>query len=126
MSFKKQTKITAIALVALLAVSLISIATAAPTANKDLPTKTEVINFINSQSSNNFIKKVSETSAKKHPTWKWDIWKGSDKKQLISFYYTNPSSKKGYESIYYNNQGTKTTPKCDIKYQLVKSYQGED
>jgi hypothetical protein len=105
----------------LLILTLLAGSVAAITDNKDLPTKKEVKNFVNSfEAKDDFITEISETAKEEHPDWKWDIWNNGE---MISFYYKTGN---GYGSIYYDEDGTRIKPECGVEYKATKSYFGED
>jgi len=116
---KTMTVLLAIFLVATVCVS----AASAKTANKDLPSKSQVLSFVsNYQGEYNFVNVASKKSEHYHPAWTWDIWQDQHKNKVISFYYKVGS--KGYGSIYFDNYGNTISTKY-LKLKLVKSYWGK-
>ena len=105
-------------------------AASAETANKDLPTKGELTDFTESISfMYDFTASASAHSEEEHPTWKWDLWTyedGNKSKNVISFYYTDPKSQKGYGSIYYDENGEIVKSMCGVNYELYESYRGKE
>ena len=99
----------------------------AATENKDLPTKEEITDFIAGiPVTDNYINTVYDAVIDKHPTWNCDIWKDKNGNQLLSLYYINPSSAKGYGSIYINEFGKEiSTSGVEIVPVPVKSYVGK-
>jgi hypothetical protein len=112
MNFKS---ITSILIFALLSTSVM----AAP----NLPTKQEIITFLDNVPTDNgsFIQTASNMSKTEHPNWNWDIWTTNSTK-MISFYYNNSSSEKGYSSLYYDEAGKYLNHLCYINLTLVESY----
>lgn len=100
---------------------LIALVTVSTVTAKELPSKTELNNFLSDiPKEDGFIKTASEAALDEHPEWPWDKWTSA-----ISFYYNDPSSKKGYGSIYFDDNGKKMTASCkDCK--LVRSYKGSE
>ena len=111
-------------LLAVLLVTTVCVSAAsAKTANKDLPSKAQVLSFVSSyQGKYNFVDIASKKSEKTHPKWTWDIWQDKNKNKYISFYYKVGSN--GYGSIYFNNYGNQISTK-GLKLILVKSYWGK-
>ena len=97
----------------------------AATENKDLPTKEEITDFIAGiPVSDNYIITVFDTVKDKQPTWNCDTWKDKNGNQMLSLYYVDPDSSKGYGSIYFNELGEEIS-KCGIEAMLVNHYVGE-
>lgn len=97
----------------------------AATENKDLPTKEEITDFIAGiPVSDNYIITVFDTVKDKQPTWNCDTWKDKNGNQMLSLYYVDPDSSKGYGSIYFNELGEEIS-KCGIEATLVNHYVGE-
>jgi len=96
----------------------------AQTENKDLPTESQILNFIDSVD-NPSVTSLSETSMDENPSLKWDTWKNGAGNKNISFYYVDSDSKRGYGSLYFDNNGNKLSIACG-NYDLIKSYTGED
>ena len=95
--------------------------TSAATDITNLPTKSEVLTFVNDyQGVSDFIITVSGDSKSYHPEWKWDIWQDQSGNKVISFYYyqNNP---KGYESTYFDSEGNIISAK-NLKLTLMESY----
>jgi hypothetical protein len=73
--------------------------------DKNLPTKEEVTTFANNVTFKyDFALVASAHSKEEHPAWKWDLWKYNsrqEEKNVISFYYSDQNSSKGYGSIYW-------------------------
>jgi hypothetical protein len=120
---KTQIKRTIAVLLAVLLVTTLLVSMAsAKTANKDLPTKSQVLTFVsNYQGQRNFIDIVSKRSERLHPTWTWDVWQDQYKNKVISFYYK--VSTKTYGSIYFDSKGNIISTK-NLKLKLIKSYLG--
>ncbi|GLI13613.1 hypothetical protein MTHERMMSTA1_07390 [Methanosarcina thermophila MST-A1] len=97
------------------------------TVNKDLPTKEEVTDFIASiPVTDNYINTVYDAVVNNHPSWNCDIWKDKNGNQLLSLYYINPSSAKGYGSIYFNEFGKEiSTSGVKIEPVPIKSHVGK-
>jgi hypothetical protein len=89
----------------------------------NLPTKQEIITFVDSVPTDNgkFIQIASNMSKTEHPNWNWDIWSTNSTK-MISFYYNNSSSEKGYSSLYYDESGKYLNHLCYINLTLVESF----
>jgi len=102
---------------------LISIAGAA-TENKDLPTQTEITDYLSGLPTNNFVSSASESSMNDNPSWKWDTWTDANENNLFSFYYS-ASTPKGYGSVYFDDSGNQLGKMCGMDATLVKSYTGE-
>lgn len=101
----------------------------AETANKDLPTKGVLGDYLQTiKPADNYTKISSEKMLNDHPDWKWDIWKTNQNETIISFYYTNPKSENGYGSLYFDGMGSDITSGithiCGLKLTCVKSYKG--
>jgi hypothetical protein len=113
----------AVLLAVLLVTTICASTVSAKTANKDLPSKSQVLSFVSSyQGKYNFVSTASRYSERYHPTWTWDIWQDKNKNKVISFYYKVGS--KGYGSIYFDNYGNTISTK-NLKLKLVKSYWGK-
>lgn len=113
-------KITGIFLVFALLTSCV-----AATENKDLPTKEEITDFIAGiQVSDNYINRVFDAVIDKQPTWNCDIWADKNGNRILSLYYVDPDSAKGYGSIYFNELGKEISMR-GVKVTLVKSHVGE-
>ncbi|MGI5991473.1 MAG: hypothetical protein ACOX79_02470 [Methanosarcina sp.] len=99
----------------------------AATENKNLPTKKEITDFIASiPVSDNYINTVFDTVKDKHPVWNCDIWVDKNGNQLLSLYYVDPGSAKGYGSVYFNELGKEIiTRGVEIVPVPVKSYVGK-
>lgn len=120
---------TTIQLFGILCIALLTASAAtAETLNKDLPAQEELTNFISTiPPGDNFTVRASELSVKEHPAWKWDIWASNNNSTLISFYYVDDTTKKGYGSLYYNNCGIDYTKKLrGVHNTLLMKYLGED
>lgn len=89
----------------------------------NLPTKQEIMTFVDSVPTDNgkFIQTASNMSKAEHPNWNWDIWSTNSTK-MISFYYNNSSAEKGYSSLYYDETGKYMAHLCYINLTLVESY----
>ena len=97
----------------------------AETENKDLPTKEEITYFIAGiPVSNNYINTVFNAVKDKHPAWNCDTWVDKNGNQIISLYYVDPYSSKGYDSIYFNELG-KEVSMLGVEPSLVNHYVGE-
>ena len=102
---------------------LISCVTA--TENKDLPTKEEINYFIAGiPVSDNYVITVFNTVKDKQPAWNCDTWVDQDGNQILSLYYVDPDSTKGYGSIYFNEFG-KEISMLGVKARLVNHYVGK-
>lgn len=122
-TFNRIKKTLAILLVVFLATMLFVSIASAKTANNDLPTRLEVLEFVKSyQGQSNFIETISGDSEYYHPEWKWDIWQDEDGNRVICFYYKiNPNR---YGSIYFDSEGNQLS-KLDLSNLiLIKSYVG--
>ncbi|AKB43754.1 hypothetical protein [Methanosarcina vacuolata] len=100
----------------------------AATKTKDLPTKEEITDFIAGiPVSDNYIITVFNAVIDKQPTWNCDIWVDKDGNQLLSLYYVDPDSTKGYGSIYFNELGKDISrqDKQGLELKLVKIYVGK-
>ncbi len=114
-------KTISVLLVVLLATMLFVSMASAKTANKDLPTRYEVLNFVDRyQGQDYFVETVSADSEYYHPTWTWDIWKDKYGDKVISFYYKLSYNK--YGSIYFDSEGNRLSNVGKLK--LIKSYRG--
>jgi len=97
----------------------------AATENKDIPTKEEITDFIAGiPVSDNYIITVFDAVKDKHPAWKCDTWVDKNDNQILSLYYVDPDSAKGYGSIYFNKLG-KEISVLGVDVVLVNSYVGE-
>lgn len=97
----------------------------AATENKDLPTKEEITDFIAGISvSDNYITTVFDAVKDKQPAWNCDTWVDKNGNQILSLYYVDPDSAKGYGSIYFNELG-KEISMCGVEVELVNHYVGE-
>jgi len=97
----------------------------AATENKDLPTKEEITDFIaDIPVSNNYIITVFDTVKDKQPAWNCDTWEDKNGNQMLSLYYVDPDSAKGYGSIYFNELGEEVS-KCGVEAKLVNHYEGK-
>lgn len=97
----------------------------AATEYKDLPTKEEITDFVAGiPVSDNYIITVFNAVIDKQPTWKCDIWVDKDGDQILSLYYVDPDSAKGYGSIYFNELG-KEISKRGLDLKLVNHYVGK-
>jgi hypothetical protein len=96
----------------------------ADTANKDLPTRTQITEFVNSIESPT-VKTLSETAKINYPAWKWDTWKDKDGNDYLSFYFVSDSYK-GFDSVYYDNTGKVLGKTCGLQMTNVDSYKGEN
>jgi hypothetical protein len=116
-------KKTMTVLLAVLLVTTVCVgAASAKTANKDLPSKYQVLSFVSDyQGESHFVDTVSKKSEHINPKWTWDIWQDSHKNKFISFYYRVGYN--SYGSIYFNNYGDQISAK-NLKLKLVKSYWG--
>ena len=103
----------------MLLVSMASAKTDPKTDLTKLPTKSELLTFVNDYQGSDFVETVSAASESVNPEWPWDIWQDKYGNRYISFYY---QSKHKYVSIYYNNEGN-IIPKT-LKLKLIKSYRG--
>ena len=98
----------------------------AATENKDLPTKEEITGFIAGiPVSDNYINTAVDAVKDKQPAWKCDIWVDKNDNQMLSLYYVDPDSAKGYNSIYFNEFG-KEISLCGVEVELVYQYKGKD
>ena len=98
----------------------------AATENKDFPTKEEITGFIAGiPVSDNYINTVVDAVKDKQPAWKCDIWVDKNDNQMLSLYYVDPDSAKGYNSIYFNEFG-KEISLCGVEVELVYQYKGKD
>ena len=97
----------------------------AATENKDLPTKEEITGFIAGiPVSDNYINTVVDAVKDKQPAWKCDIWVDKNGNQMLSLYYVDPDSAKGYDSIYFNEVG-KEISLCGVEIEPVYQYKGK-
>ncbi len=97
----------------------------AATENKDLPTKEEINYFIAGiPVSDNYVITVFNTVKDKRPAWNCDTWVDQDGNQILSLYYVDPDSTKGYGSIYFNEFG-KEISMLGVKARLVNHYVGK-
>lgn len=117
-------------LTGLLCIALLCSLASAETQTKDLPTKGQVISFLQTVpiDGSSYIEKASSMSVSENPTWKWDIWKAPAGNLLISFYYTDPASPAGYGSIYLDDYGSDITESkglCKAKNTLIENYKGD-
>ena len=97
----------------------------AATENKDLPTKEEITNFISGiPVSSNYIITAFDAVKEKHPAWNCDTWVDKNGNQILSLYYVDPDSAKGYGSIYFNEFG-KEISMSGVEVKLVNHYVGE-
>ena len=105
----------------------VTVQTANKAVKKDLPTKKEITDFIAGiPVSDNYINTVYNAVVDKHPAWNCDIWKDKNGNQLLSLYYADPGSAKGYDSIYFNELGREISPGgVEIVSMPVKSYVGK-
>jgi hypothetical protein len=100
----------------------------AATPNDQLPTKDELIGFLGTvpiRYNESYVETASSMAFEQHPSWKWDIWQTDDSK-MISFYYLDQDSKKGYGSIYLSDMGFDVTKTCKGNTSLLESYSGEE
>jgi hypothetical protein len=100
----------------------------AATPKDQLPTKDELIDFLGTvpiRYNESYVETASGMALEQHPTWKWDIWKTDDSK-MISFYYSDSGSKKGYGSIYLSDMGSDVTKTCPGDTALLESYAGDE
>lgn len=96
----------------------------AATENKNLPAAINVINYANSITATNSSADVLFNSIiSENPTWKTDMWQGNSGSKVVSVYYRDIFSVKGYGSYYIEN-GKYITPSCTEKYKLVGHYVG--
>lgn len=100
---------------------LIALVTVSTVTAKELPSKSELNTFISDiPKEDGFIKTASEAALDEHPEWHWDKWTSA-----VSFYYNDPGSKKGYGSIYFDDNGKKMTASCkDCK--IIESHKGSE
>ncbi|KKI00138.1 hypothetical protein EO95_07460 [Methanosarcina sp. 1.H.T.1A.1] len=97
----------------------------AATENKDLPTKEEITEFISGiPVSSNYIITTFDAVKEKHPAWNCDTWVDKNGNQILSLYYVDPDSAKGYGSIYFNELG-KEISMLGVEASLVNHYVGE-
>lgn len=97
----------------------------AATENKDLPTKEEITDFIAGISvSDNYIITVFDTVKDKQPAWNCDTWVDKNGNQILSLYYVDPDSAKGYGSIYFNKLGKEISTR-GVEVKLVNHYVGK-
>lgn len=97
----------------------------AATENKDLPTKEEITDFIAGiPVSDNYIATVFDAVKDKQPAWNCDTWVDKNGNQILSLYYVDPDSAKGYGSIYFNELG-KEISMLGLEVELVNHYVGE-
>lgn len=117
-------------IISVLILALLVCSTAsAETANKDLPTKQELISFLQTVpiNENSYTDTVFNQLVSEHPTWKCDVWTDKTGSKLASLYYTDPESTKGYGSIYMNDRGSDVTGTlCNPGCTLEKSWLGEE
>lgn len=97
----------------------------AATGNKDLPTKEEITDFIAGiPVSDNYIATVFDAVKDKQPAWNCDTWVDKNGNKILSLYYVDPDSAKGYSSIYFNELGKKISM-SGVEVVLVNSYVGK-
>jgi hypothetical protein len=120
---KIQTKKTIVVLVAFLLATMLLVSMAsAKTADRNLPSKSQILKFISSyRGSGDFVDTVSADSVSVHPSWTWDKWQDEDGNKYISFYYKITNKKHG--SIYFDDDGYTISPK-NLNLELMDSYQG--
>ena len=97
----------------------------AATENKDLPTKKEIIDFIDNfeaPESGDFTNSAYDAFIEEYPTGHCDVWSNG----MISFYYYDPYSPKEYSAIYLDSNGEKVKPGCGGGITCIKSYKGEN
>jgi len=117
---KLPVKITCVILIFALLISCV-----AATENKDLPTKEEITDFIAGiPVSDNYINIVFDAVKEKQPAWNCDKWVDKDGNQILSLYYVDPDSAKGYGSIYFNEFGNEIST-SGLNAQIVESYVGK-
>lgn len=113
-------KITGVFLVFALLTSCVT-----ATENKDLPTKEEITDFIAGiPVSNKYINTVFDAVKDNQPTWNCDTWVDKNGNQILSLYYVDPDSTKGYGSIYFNELG-KEISMHGVEVELVNHYVGK-
>jgi len=100
----------------------------AATENKDLPTREEIIDFIAGiPVSDNYIITVFNTVEDKQLAWNCDIWEDKNGNQILSVYYVDRDSAKGYGSIYFNELGEEISMRgVEVEPEPVKHYVGKD
>jgi hypothetical protein len=98
-------------------------ATVSATANKDLPSSTEINDFVKSvnvPAGSDFIKTVSDAIMQDHKDWKFDIW---DNGEMLSIYSNEGNCKRDYGSIYWNAIGGIISSPCGT-HTPTTSYKG--
>lgn len=96
-------KINKIICLTCLICALLAVSTASA---KELPTKDALGTFIDTiPKEAGFASTAFEKSVNEHPSWPSDKWSDGS----VSFYYES-SGLRGYNSIYYNDNGVETTP----------------
>jgi len=117
---KLPVKITCVILIFALLISCV-----AATENKDLPTKEEITDFVAGiPVSDNYIITVFNAVKEKKPAWNCDIWVDKNGNQILSLYYVDSGSEKGYDSIYFNEFGNEIST-SGLNVQIVESYVGK-
>ncbi|HPS89915.1 MAG TPA: hypothetical protein PLC35_08095, partial [Methanosarcina vacuolata] len=97
----------------------------AATEPKDLPTKEEITDFIASiPVSDNYINTVFDAVKDEQPTWNCDTWEDKNGNQMLSLYYVDPDSSKGFDSIYFNELGEEISMR-GVEVDLVNKYIGK-
>jgi len=114
-------KITGVFLIFTLLISCV-----VATENKDLPTKKEITDFIAGiPVSDDYINTVFDTVIDKQPTWNCDKWVAKKNgNQILSLYYVDPDSAKGYGSIYFNELGEEISMR-GVEVKLVEKHLGK-
>lgn len=118
-------------IITLCIIALVASVASAETRNEDLPSENELISLTeNFKVSDNYVTEMSACIQNDHPTRKYDIWEYIDidegnTRKVISVYYRDPTSSKGYGSLYYDETGRRITRMCGVEYKLIESYKGE-
>jgi hypothetical protein len=117
---KLSLKITGILLIFALLTSCV-----AATENKDLPTKEEITDFIAGiPVSDNYVITIFDTVKDKQPSWNCDTWVDKNGDKILSLYYIDPDSEKGYGSIYFNEFGEEISH--GVEGELENHYIGKE
>jgi hypothetical protein len=95
---------------------------AAETANKDLPSKAEIMSFL-SENSEKSPMELAQAAYLKDSTWKWDLLEGGND---IGFFWSIPNSQ-GYGSQYVGKDADRINKckTCLKDYSMFESYKGE-
>lgn len=116
---KIQTKKTIVVLLAvLIATTLLVSMASAKTADKNLPSKSQILSFAKGYKGPGFVDRFSDATLTYHPAWTWDKWQDDDGNLYISYYYKYGH---GHRSIYFDDDGYVIKPGS---WELIQSYQG--